>query len=69
MKFPIGNNTLFLSVYVNEIICVKMSRLVHRTNMMLSVKVNAQTNRHKQTAPILLPRLGHSMQSLCKKVQ
>ncbi len=31
MKFPIRNNTPFLSVFVNEIISIKMSRLVHRS--------------------------------------
>ena len=32
ITFPIRNNTPFLSVFVNEIICIKTSRLVHRKN-------------------------------------
>ena len=31
MKFPMQNNTPFLSVFVNEIIYIKTSHLVHRT--------------------------------------
>ena len=37
MKFPIRNNTPFLSVLiVNEIICIKTSCLVHRRNVYIT---------------------------------
>ena len=35
MKFHIWNNPLFSSFFVNEFICVKTSRLVHRTFLLV----------------------------------